>query len=703
MTHEASTELDQLARIYGIVPEGGAVIPGLGEASADTLIAVLAALGVDASNPARVRQALAHAADEPWRRMLPHIVTVVAGCQASWFVHVDDGAAIAIHIELEEGGRHEVVQVDNWDPPRVVDGRSVGRAAYTAAGLPLGWHTIVASSNDITARCPLLVSPARLQLPVGRHWGLMAQLYSLRSQRSWGIGDFADLRDLAWLAGRKLGADFLLINPVHAGEPVAPMTPSPYLPSSRRFRHPLYIRVEDIPETAYMNGPERALIDWHGEPAWELNKSAGAIDRDAVWDAKKAALEVVFKTPRSVARTCDFAEFCQHGGEELRIFATWCALVEHHGSVELPPQYSSPRSAEVAALAATLAERIEFYCWLQWIADEQLALAQRVALDVGMSVGIMHDLAVGVHKFGADAWRLQQVLAHDVSMGSPPDYYNQQGQDWSQPPWNPVELAKAGYGPFRDMVQAVFRHAGAVRVDHVIGMFRMWWIPAGSSPRDGVYVRIDHEAMIGILLLEAQRAGAMVIGEDLGIVEPWVREYLADRGVLGTSVLWFEKDNNGQPIPPQHYRRQTLATVTTHDLPPTASYLAGEHVELRNRLGLLSEPVEWERMRATRERNEVVAMLRVAQLVGDDPSEREIVEALYVYLQSAPSVLMGVALTDAVGERRTQNQPGTDTEYPNWQVPLSDSASHLVMMEDLLANQRLLSLVRALSRTSDNS
>jgi 4-alpha-glucanotransferase len=246
------------------------------------------------------------------------------------------------------------------------------------------------------------------------------------------------------------------------------------------------------------------------------------------------------------------------------------------------------------------------------------------------------------------------------------------------------------------MLRTVLRHAGAVRIDHIIGLFRLWWIPQGNSPADATYVTYDHDAMIGILALEAHRAGAVVIGEDLGNVEPWVRDYLLDRGVLGTSILWFEKDADGNPLPPEDYRRLALSSVTTHDLPPTAGYLAEEHVALRERLGLLTEPVEQVRRAARAEREAMLAVLRERGLLGDDPSEREVVEALHRYVLRTPSVLVGVSLADAVGERRAQNQPGTDQEYPNWKVPLADGAGRLVLLDDLFTNARLRSLAAVL-------
>ena len=332
------------------------------------------------------------------------------------------------------------------------------------------------------------------------------------------------------------------------------------------------------------------------------------------------------------------------------------------------------------------------------MADEQLAAAQAAARRGGMRLGIMHDLAVGVHPEGADAWAMAgRARPGRAAVGAPPDMYNQQGQDWSEPPWRPDALARAAYRPYRDMLRTVLRHAGRDpdrprhrAVPAVVDPAR------APVPREGAYVRYDHEALIGILCLEAQRAGAVVIGEDLGTFEPWVRDYLSDRGVLGTSVLWFEHEDGGV-MPPEHYRRLALATVTTHDLPPTAGYLAGEHVDLRHRLGLLTEPLE--KVRSRRRGRAGPDGRRCCASEGSsptDPSEREVIEALHRLVLASPSVLVGVSLADAVGERRAQNQPGTDQEYPNWRVPLADAAQRLVMLDELFDHPRLRSLVAVL-------
>ncbi|WP_127130601.1 4-alpha-glucanotransferase [Georgenia sp. SYP-B2076] len=667
--------------------------------SAATIRAVLTALGVPCRTDADVPAALAEVEAAPWRSPLPPSVVVRGGREHDLAVHVPDGESVTVHVELEGGARRVLAQRDAQVEPRDVDGVLTARTTVVLpADLPEGWHEIVAEiSGAGTFTTALAVTPDRLPEPSGatsRGWGFMAQLYSVRSARSWGVGDLADLAELTSFFG-ELGADFLLINPLHAAEPTGHMTPSPYLPVTRRFVNPLYIRPEQIPETAYLPGPQRALVEWAAEEVRPVNATTDPIDRDASWTAKRQALEVIHAVGRSRSRQRSLARFRAAEGKGLEDFALWCALTEKYAGRRWPDELTDVHSPFVARARRDLADRVDFYAWLQWVADEQLAHAQRVAKESGMGMGVMHDLAVGVHPDSADAWAQREVFAQGIGVGAPPDMYNQQGQNWHQPPWRPDALARTAYAPLRDMARTVLRHAGAVRVDHIMGLFRLWWIPAGMGAGDGTYVRYDHEAMVGVLMLEAARAGAVVIGEDLGTVEPWVRDYLTERGVLGTSVLWFEKDEHNQPREPEEYRHLVLATVDTHDLPPAAGYLAEEHVDLRERLGLLMDPVAKVRLEARMERERMIARLREHGLVGAAPTEREIIEALHAYIVRTPAVLVGVSLTDAVGERRTQNQPGTDTEYPNWKVPLADGAERVVMVEDLPGSARLLSLVAA--------
>jgi 4-alpha-glucanotransferase len=319
----------------------------------------------------------------------------------------------------------------------------------------------------------------------------------------------------------------------------------------------------------------------------------------------------------------------------------------------------------------------------------------------------VHDLAVGVSPGGADAWAYQDVLATGLTGGAPPDDYSQLGQDWQQPPWRPDRLAELGYAPLRDLFRATLRHAGGLRIDHIIGLFRLWWIPAGQPATAGTYVHYDHEAIIGILALEAQRAGAVIIGEDLGNVEPWVRTYLVERGILGTSILWFESDGRGGPLPAEQWRRDCLASVTTHDLPPTTGYLAGDQVRLRDELSLLTRPFEEERAaddaaKATWLDGLIGAGLLDRQDAGDPHA---VVIALHRFLARTPSRLRCAALTDLVGERRTQNQPGTRDEYPNWRVPLADAAGRPILLDEIIARDLGADVLAALQpgRPGDHS
>ena len=676
-----------------------------------TVIAALAALGVRADSEEACATALSDHHRRHWARTLPPTIVARSGTEAPFWVHVTHGDPAQVWVRLEDGGlRHDIRQADNFTPPFDLDGRLVGEATFVLpADLPLGYHRLHLRSGNGESDTALIVTPAWLGLPARmggrRAWGLAAQLYSVTSAGSWGVGDLVDLADLAVWAGSQHRADYVLVNPLHAAGPTAPMEPSPYLPTSRRFTSPLYLRVEAIVEFASLTG--RGRVRRLQRACAQQARKADTIDRDAAWAAKREALHLLYRVPRSAGRQQAFEAFREREGDALDDFATWCALAEKYGDDwrAWPAGLQHPDSPEVGAFAARHHRAVDFHRWLQWQLDDQLAAAQSQAVRTGMALGIMADLAVGVHPCGADAWAMQDVLALGVSAGAPPDEFNQLGQDWSQPPWRPDRLEQLGYQPFRSLIAAILRHAGGVRIDHIIGLFRMWWIPKDAPPARGTYVRYNHDAMIGIVALEAHRAGAVVVGEDLGTVEPWVRDYLRERGLLGTSILWFEHDLGGRgPLPAEHWRDLCLSSVTTHDLPPTPGYLAGEHVKLRHALGLLTRPKSEELAADRAEQAGWMAELRrVGLLAPDGADEEDVILALYRYLGRTPSRLLALSLADAVGERRTQNQPGTTDEYPNWRVPLAGPDGNRMYLEDVFTDRRAAALSEALRAATDPS
>ncbi|WP_329134299.1 4-alpha-glucanotransferase [Streptomyces sp. NBC_00670] len=688
---EPETPLARLAALHGVATSYRPSPDRTVAASDGAVVAALAALGVDAGGPDAVRRALDAREAELRQRLLPPTVV-------RWLPGAGEEPVVPDALAALPAGTRLRVETEQGEV------RDDG-----ADGLPPGVHTLHATAPDgRTATAHLVVAPARLPAPPGRTHGLLVQLYSLLSHRSWGMGDLGDLAELTAWAGRTLGAGFVQVNPLHAAVPGAPTDPSPYRPSSRRYPDPVHLRVEDVPEYPYADDPARLAglrADAARLRAAVLHEDA-LIDRDAVWELKRQALELVRAVPLGPGRRAAYADFLAREGRALEDHATWCALAEVHGSDwhRWPEPLRDPRSAETARARGELLDRVDFHSRLAWLTDAQLAAAQRSARDAGMAVGLVHDLAVGVHPGGADAWAQADHFAAGMSVGAPPDAFNARGQDWGLPPWRPDRLAASGYAPYRSLLRALLRHAGALRIDHVMGLFRLWWVPQGRPPTEGTYVRYDADAMLAILVLEASRAGALVIGEDLGTVEPGVREALQKRGVLGTSVLWFERDwtGDGRPLPPERWRADCLATATTHDLPSTAARLTGEHVDLRDRLGLLTRPVEEERAEAAADVGEWLAVLdRLGLLEGAGggpagPREEAEIQALHRFLLRTPARMVGVWLPDGVGDRRPQNLPGTWDQYPNWRLPVADADGRPVTLEDLAASPRVRALTDVL-------
>ncbi|WP_122818973.1 4-alpha-glucanotransferase [Nocardioides pantholopis] len=537
---------------------------------------------------------------------------------------------------------------------RCEDGTTVSVSDTLPQDFPLGYHTL----RDAAGReRRLIVSPGRCHVPTQQRWGWTVQLYGARSHRSWGIGDLADLRRLReWTEA--LGGGFLLVNPLHGVAPTLPQEASPYLPATRRFRNPVYLAVEDVP------GVDEADLAPY---AAELERLRGTelVDRDGAWRVKRPVLQAVFD------RTGGGAEFAARRRDSAAVesWATWCALADRHGPDRLtwPEELRRADGPGVAAFVAEHAEEIRFHAWLQWLLDLQLRAATG-------ELTVLQDLPIGVSGSGADAWAWTDALATGVTVGAPPDLLNSIGQDWGSPPLVPWRLRAADYEPFIESVRATIAGAGGLRIDHVMGLFRLWWIPEGTAPTEGAYVRYPADDLLDIVALESHRAGAVVVGEDLGTVEPGVREALAERGILSYKVLWFEDED------PAEWPEGALAAVTTHDLPTVAGLWTGSDVTDQLEATDMAE----DDVRAGRE--DLLVRLRRDGLAAD-AEVPEAVEAAYRQLARAPSLLLSVALEDAVAEERRPNVPGT-VERENWRIPLA------VPLEELVADPRAERLAR---------
>ncbi|PJM73409.1 4-alpha-glucanotransferase [Bifidobacterium primatium] len=700
--------LIQLAKAKGVatfyVGQQGEYV----EIDDDVLVNVLASLGVDASDDDAIAAALTQANESIYSRLVAPTLLHIVGHESRIKVNHGVTDVPSATLVLEDGTEYGPLEGDAGDgtmAKALSDRFVVNSVIIIPADVPLGYHTLQVKVGSRVETATLICAPEKIELldPMkhGHLWGWMAQFYSTRSSQSWGVGDFGDLKTMLRESKEKTGSDFVLINPVHAGEPCTPLTPSPYLPISRRFVNFTYIHPESIPEFSELPDETKAQVERLHDSVKLLNTDADKIDRDEMWSAKMPALWSIFKASRTEERQRAFDEYKKKAGEDLEGYAAWCLAYDKWGAPTDEAgswvKVYNRKSPEIEQLRKQYPDTLEFYRWLEWIAEEQLADAQQTAHDAGMRIGIMADMAVGVHPYGSDVWWNPERFAYGATVGAPPDFYNQQGQNWSQPPLNPEYLADTGYKAYRDIVAGMFAHAGAVRIDHAIGLFRLWWIPEGRSAKEGAYVYYDSDVMLGILALEAERAHGVVVGEDLGVVPDYMAKELAAHGLLGCAIEWFEQ-RDGKFRKPQDWRPLTLASVTTHDIPPTAGYLRYVHVKLRSQLHLLTGSEEEFMADARREHDALLSMLadggwiRREWLDDEDAHEQDLIEGMHRALCASPSKLLCATITDGVGERRTQNQPGTNNEYPNWRIPLADGEGAPVLLDDLFDRPRVQSL-----------
>ncbi len=567
--------------------------------------------------------------------------------------------------------------------------------------LPLGYHRFRLDTPDAgEAGMTLIIVPTCCYVPSklengARAWGPALQLYAIRSGRNWGIGDFTDLRHAVEFCARA-GAGIVGLNPLHALFPHDPGHCSPYSPSSRNYLNPLYIDVEAIPEFAGCRSARDQVAAPRFQSRLRALRSTALVDYPEVARAKIGVLRTVYQAfrehdmPARSLRAADFGRFLEEGGEQLQKFALYHTLQEdfHSQDADLsgwpdwPEPYQHPEAPAVREFRDAHRGRIEFHAWLQWIADEQFSACAQLSRDLGLPVGLYRDLAVSIDRAGADSWVWQDLHANSASIGSPPDEYNLLGQDWALPPIIPERLTRHAYAPFIATLRANMKHAGALRVDHVMGLERLFWLPPGETPGQGAYVRYPYHDLLGILALESHRNRCMVVGEDLGTLPEGFFEQLQAAGIHSYRLLLFEKDTDGSFKPPAAYPDQAVAAAGTHDLPTLKGYWSGYDLDVRARFNHF--PSEEQRIRQTadraRDRARLLAALEREGLLPPGVSVRadsvpemtpDLVLAIHAYLARSRARVMMVQMEDVFGQLEQVNLPATESQYPNWRRRLS--------------------------------
>lgn len=693
-------------------------IAGVRRATADeTKRALLSAMGFRAESREALADALTTWDEERWRRPCDPVLVVRQG---------GDGAAAVFCFAVEEGKERSIVA--RWSVageagelvrsgevgPELssVDGRSVGGRWLTRLivpvpnDLPLGYYTFIVEDDRLVGgpagRMRLIVAPARCYLPPvleSHHpvWGLALQLYSLSSPRNWGCGDFTDLAQTVEWAGKSLGASLIGLNPLHALRNSSPYHTSPYSPLSRLALNDLYIDLERLPEFyASAEAKRQYQSDEFQTRLAELRESR-RVNYDAIATIKRTMLDLCYRQflrdnydgtePQLEPRTARgklFDRFIRVEGEWLELYATFQALEEERRLIqpgttawtEWPPHFTSPGPA-VREFAKRHRKRVRFFQYVQWLATEQLKEVCRQAEEAGMPIGLYNDLALGAERTGAEAWMYQSVLCLDADCGAPPDPFAPEGQNWGLPPVNPIALRAAGYEPFIRLLRNNLRFGGAIRLDHVMALCRLFWIPRGRPASHGTYVRYPFEDLLAIVALESVRAKTLVIGEDLGTVPDEVREQLAASGVLSYKVFYFERGGDGSCKSPVEYPEQSLAVVTTHDLPTLAGFWSGEDLRVRAALGLFpdeaAERQAWEDRR--RDKGCILRALKAEGLlpagISEDPAAvpamtLELCLGIHAYLARSRSAIVLANLEDGLEEVAQTNLPGTVDAHPNW-------------------------------------
>lgn len=621
---------------------------------------------------------------------------------------------------------------------RTIQGRRFVRIAVAfPQDLPLGYYTVKAcvkgGATDTESIFRLIVAPERCYIPDElqqgvRWWGVALQLYSLRSHHNWGVGDFRDLSAVIEWAGKRLGAAVIGLNPLHALKNAKPYHISPYSPTSRLFLNDLYIDVTQVPECWMSPDVQSRLIDPSFRAKIEAARRCEFVDYDAVKSTKREVLELCYRTflrdnfegvePELKPKTDrgkSFLHFTEREGESLAHYALFQALEEERQSAlptstiweDWPEPYRTRRVDALEEFRHRQMPRVRFFQYLQWLVAEQLLEAVKKTHEAGMSIGLYYDFALGSERYGADGWLNQEVLAFKADCGAPPDAFAPEGQNWGISPLDPLRLRASGYRYFIELLRNNLRYGGAIRIDHVMALFRLFWIPRGLPPAMGTYVHYRDDELLAILALESVRAKAVVIGEDLGTVPDWVRDRLETAGVFSYRVFYFEREHSGGWKSPTHYPPQSLAVVTTHDLPTLSGYWEGVDIETRSALGLFPSEEARNMMQAERHR-EKAGILRALKSEGllpsgvpDDPTQApmmtpELMEGIHQYLARTPASIVLVNIEDVIGIRCQANLPGTVDQHPNWCRKVSLSVEDLVQDPRFERLAALLRLTRPL-------
>ncbi len=656
----------------------------------DTNRAIISALGIDCSSDDAIRASIARRDEREWSRFLPPALVVSVNQPVRIPLRMPETPkCVTLEITTEENERHslpfdlagEPVEAEYFSSGE----RRVQRSVTLPISLPLGYHDVRCGEFQMR----LIVTPDRAHTPEpGKHAGFGAMMWAIRSHRDWGVGDFSALRNLVDWAALRIHADFLALSPLHATKNRRPYNSSPYLPQTIFFRNFIYLDVTEVPgydivKSAIETPENMAEIErLRGTPTVEYEQVA-ALKRDALNRIFDAA------PPSPECRA-----WIAKQNELLRFFATYCALDEHiHAEnpdiwvwPDWPEHYRDPSAPAVAQFARTHEREILFHSWLQWLIDQQLEAAQRAARDAGMSIGLYHDLALATDRCGGDLWAHRDFYVSGNRVGAPPDDFSPMGQDWSFPPPDRDRHRDDGYRLYSESIRHTLRHGGALRIDHVMRLFRLYWIPEGHDARKGAYVRDNAEDLIRILALESVRNRAVVIGEDLGTVEDSVREMLARFGILSYRLLYFERDASRFKYPGE-YPAQALASTTTHDLPTIAGFWTCNDIEARRRVGSVDEN-DYQRQMNDRRRDKqhLLDALFAARLLPDNyehSAERipelaaELHQAIIGYMASTSAVLWLINQEDMTKEPEQQNLPGTTAEYPNWSRKMRWSVEEL--------------------------